>query len=534
MNIRNDIQSESDDEIDLIEEFNEYEIKRILSSGNTKELCNLGYFLIDKKDNQTAYSCFSCFQKAAEQKHVQSQCCLGYCYENGIGIEKDEEKAVEWYTKAAEQDVAEAQYRLGYCYENGTGIEKDEEKAVEWYTKAAEQDVAEAQCCLGYCYENGIGIEKDEEKAVEWYTKAAKQDVAEAQYNLGTCYENGIGIEKDEEKAVEWYTKAAEQGVAEAQYCLGNCYEYGIEIAINEAKAVEWYAKAAAQDFAKAQFRLGYCYATGTGVTKNEDKALEYIQSAKDHGSELAQLWVDKKIANTPNFIFEQVKDSKEEYYIPHDLPGLVTQTGPYCGSAAFAAGINYSLCTPRPLYASIYEKASAGVDISNRDDIVLEQLKKTAYSSDGPQYNIHSFQVLAECNNLTGCKAILKTNYTEEEYKNALIDAFRENNVLILACDMLNAMPANNQGESTHWVLALGYYVENGNCYIVVNHQGFYCKWSVHDLYESNKQLPEQNPRVKGGDLNKFRYSFFKKTVERTRDDIMLDSRKPANHHRL
>ena len=53
-------------------------------------------------------------------------------------MEKDEQKA-------AEQGDAMAQFNLGQCYTNGTGVEKDEQKAVEWYKKAAEQGHAGAQ-----------------------------------------------------------------------------------------------------------------------------------------------------------------------------------------------------------------------------------------------------------------------------------------------------------------------------------------------------------------------------------------------------
>ena len=60
-------------------------------------------------------------------------------------MEKDEQKAVEWYQKATEQGHASVQYNLALCYENGTGVEKDEQKAVEWYQKAAEQGYASAQ-----------------------------------------------------------------------------------------------------------------------------------------------------------------------------------------------------------------------------------------------------------------------------------------------------------------------------------------------------------------------------------------------------
>ena len=41
------------------------------------------------------------------------------CYENGEGVRKDADKAVEWYRKAAAQGHASAQHSLGVCYTNG-------------------------------------------------------------------------------------------------------------------------------------------------------------------------------------------------------------------------------------------------------------------------------------------------------------------------------------------------------------------------------------------------------------------------------
>ena len=138
---------------------------------------------------------------------------LGLCYHNGDGVEKDDEKAVEWYTKAAEQGHPDAQYTLGMVYGypwSYEGVVQDFKKAVEWFALAAEQGHSEAQFILGLCYDMGNGVAQDFEKAVEWYTKAAEQGHTQAQYSLGLCYENGKGVAVDFETAVEWYTKAVE------------------------------------------------------------------------------------------------------------------------------------------------------------------------------------------------------------------------------------------------------------------------------------------------------------------------------------
>ena len=51
----------------------------------------------------------------AENGDPETQYCLGFCYENGIGVPEDKAEAVNWYRKAAEQghkEAAEALKRL--------------------------------------------------------------------------------------------------------------------------------------------------------------------------------------------------------------------------------------------------------------------------------------------------------------------------------------------------------------------------------------------------------------------------------------
>ena len=49
--------------------------------------------------------------------------------------------AVVWLKKAAEQGNMVAQYNLGVCYNNGEGVEKDQEKSNYWLKKAEKEEV---------------------------------------------------------------------------------------------------------------------------------------------------------------------------------------------------------------------------------------------------------------------------------------------------------------------------------------------------------------------------------------------------------
>jgi TPR repeat protein len=149
------------------------------------------------------------YKARAEQGDAEAQFNLGFCYDDGRGVEKDYGEAVKWYRKAAEQNFAPAQFNLGYCYANGQGVRKDKTEAVKWYRQAADQNYTPAQSNLGWCYDNGCGVAKDYVEAVKWYRQAAEQGHAEAQLNLGCCYANGQGVARDKVEAYAWLTMAA-------------------------------------------------------------------------------------------------------------------------------------------------------------------------------------------------------------------------------------------------------------------------------------------------------------------------------------
>ena len=69
---------------------------------------------------------------------ARAQCELGVCYNFGQGVQKDFEKAFEWFSKAAAQGSAEGCRRLARCHEFGFGTKKSVELAASWYAKAAE------------------------------------------------------------------------------------------------------------------------------------------------------------------------------------------------------------------------------------------------------------------------------------------------------------------------------------------------------------------------------------------------------------
>lgn len=149
---------------------------------------------------------FEAIRQKAEQGAASAQTRLGYRYEHGLGVEKDEFEAVYWYRKAANQNYAMAQYNLGVMYDFGQGVDTNYEKAFYWYRKAAEQRHPGAENNLACLLESGEGCEKNEQAALEWYRKAAGHGDAMGRRNLGEVYEKGkLGVVQDLQKAKELY-----------------------------------------------------------------------------------------------------------------------------------------------------------------------------------------------------------------------------------------------------------------------------------------------------------------------------------------
>lgn len=96
---------------------------------------------------------------------------------------KDYAKAAElWQKAAAVTKPTSAKYKamnmLGQLYQNGEGVEKNYEKALEYFIGASANGLPvgnpDAAKSVGTLYENAWGVEEDFKEALSWYRKAQK------------------------------------------------------------------------------------------------------------------------------------------------------------------------------------------------------------------------------------------------------------------------------------------------------------------------------------------------------------------------
>ena len=82
---------------------------------------------------------------------------LGDAYSRGwYGLEKDELRAIEFWSEAADLGVTEALYELGLAYYHGDLVAQDKTKGLRYLESAAMQGHTDSRHCLGTVeYQNG-------------------------------------------------------------------------------------------------------------------------------------------------------------------------------------------------------------------------------------------------------------------------------------------------------------------------------------------------------------------------------------------
>ena len=172
---------------------------------NSKAQLNLSF--IDDDTEKSLYW----LNRAAENNEISAIMNLAYYYHD-----KDIKKAASYYQKAADLDDDQAMVELSYLYENGEGVEKNDEKAVELLDKAVGLENFEAMNKLSIRYLEGRGVERNYEMAEALFNNiiALDESLSEKEkasynvyYQLAERYEE---FAKDDNAALKAYKQGYE------------------------------------------------------------------------------------------------------------------------------------------------------------------------------------------------------------------------------------------------------------------------------------------------------------------------------------
>ena len=222
----------------------------------------------------------------AQKGNIFSNMLIASCYQNGIGVTKDVNKAIPYLTTAANKNCVTAQRDLALILLNG----KKAMEAAPWFKKGAQNGDATCTFYYGKMLIEGLGVKPDKKEGANYMLKAAENDFPQAMYYVGTCYMNGDGLTKNSEQAVKWYKQAAGQNVPGAQWALAQCLREGNGTAINFDQALYWYAEATTHGYSRAFKNLitdsipnspfvSYLHGMSAYLSKNYDTALKHFKT---------------------------------------------------------------------------------------------------------------------------------------------------------------------------------------------------------------------------------------------------------------
>lgn len=120
---------------------------------------------------------FSIYRRVAERGLPVAQAELGYALLLGKGVTKNISKGLYWINKVEENSSIDAysSYIIGLCYENGIGKEKDMQKAMDCFSYSMSRGVDESYIHVANLFADGIKITQDITKAEQIIDEAIKK-----------------------------------------------------------------------------------------------------------------------------------------------------------------------------------------------------------------------------------------------------------------------------------------------------------------------------------------------------------------------
>lgn len=220
-----------------------------------------------------------------------AQFALGQLYQQGVGVDKDIEKAIQYYNQSVAQYDLRAEYNLGLLYLHGETGKPDYQQAIGWLTDAAFKGSAEAQYVLGqilaYGYRDAAGnvvIPEDKEQATAMFYLGAANRHGLSQYQLAELIsreptQTMTVAEKEKRFKLlqSLYQDATTAGVKDAAISLAFFQAMSSEPSERE-KAFQIASKGAEEDNKTAILLLGLLYDRGIGTESSHNKAMSYYK----------------------------------------------------------------------------------------------------------------------------------------------------------------------------------------------------------------------------------------------------------------
>ncbi len=241
-------------------------------------------------------------QKSACGHYPQAQYDFAMHYLEGKVIAKNVVNAIYWAELASQNNYIYAILFMAKCYEEGILIEKNENKAQNYYRQAAHLGNTDSMLKLATRLSKGTNDNKRE--AIKWYRRLAQDGHSAAYYPLAELLNHTANKQVE---ALTWYLRASDGGHTKAQVEAGMRLKEGLYgCKINVPKAMVYFKLAAVAGDIEAQFIYATALKDGNGVAINMNDAAVFFKKAANNGHVEAQY----------QYAFLLEKGSRHEAYL--------------------------------------------------------------------------------------------------------------------------------------------------------------------------------------------------------------------------
>lgn len=269
---------------------------------------------------------------------------VGLMYSTGVGdaVQRDQARALLYYTFAAVRGHTRAEMTLASRHHSGVGAPKSCETACKYYKRVADKvmnwyrsgppggmswtrEAYHIADDFGGTYGEGASVSSSGINAMHHHPNsdayASIEDIIEylhlmsnkgdfkSSFNLGRIYYEGQrGLERNLGLAAKYFFMVAKKYwkhngrvdennkpnldkiAAKAAGYLGRMYLRGEGVQQDFDRAAFWFERGKALDDAQSQYCLGLMWLNGYGVDKNVGKATDFFKAAADQDYALAQV----------------------------------------------------------------------------------------------------------------------------------------------------------------------------------------------------------------------------------------------------
>jgi TPR repeat protein len=262
--------------------------KRAAELGNAEACETWGYYLyygIGVPANMPEGVKF--LEAAAAKDYELAIQTLYWAHNNPKLKERNPRQSFHHLQRIGGRGNGETCYLLARCYYFGQGVEKNDQKQLEFLRRGQALQDPQCMASLAWAYQWGsLGLTKNDDLAVSTYLRAAR---------LGrhSCYDSAASIllnNKNDGYLRSVLLEAEKADAPDCHFWLGFLYHFGNEgIAKDEAKALELYEGAVAKGNNLAKTYLGVLLIEGKLVKKDLPRAITLIKEAALAGNMYAQ-----------------------------------------------------------------------------------------------------------------------------------------------------------------------------------------------------------------------------------------------------